>query len=243
MLSTLNSKALLPKHLTLEQEKLVYKPENRPKLEQEPIEITLGDVTLPLEHIDRMKDQPAYRKQFNNIMHVSKTPEDWENLVRVMEGAHNANLHLPTHTLIKAIRLLSQENMQHLVLKALQRVEATGVRLRNFELIAMVMRGVRDRAWQSGWSKDELQKALRFSQQIVELMEHPEHMGKGPRSDMPDYRGHPSFVAVPAEMAAELSYRYDVDLESTKKYATRLMNALKQHEFLAVGLLIYGLRR
>ena len=235
MLSVLNSKALLPRHLTPEQQKLVYKPENRPKLEQEPIEITLGDVTLPLEHIDRNKDIPPYKVQLHKIMAACKTPEDWENLVRVIEGYHNAGLRIPPHTMIKAIRLLSQANMQHLILKALQRVEATGVRLRNFDLIAMVMRSVRDRAWQSGWSKEELQRTLRYSQQITELMENPHHMGASPRNGVPDYRGHPSFVAVPAEMAAELSYRYDVDVDSAKKYATRLMNALKQHDFLAVG--------
>lgn len=237
LLSTLNSRVLLPHHLTPEQKKLVYKPANRTKLEQEPVEITLGDVTLPLEHIDRNKDVPGYKVQLRDIVRASKTPEDWENVVRALEGYSNAGIHLNSRMQTMVVRHLDQAGMQHLILKVLQRADATGVRLRHLDLILMVMRSVRDRAWQNDWDKDELKKALRMAEQVVELMDNAEHLGK-PAADQPDYRTHPAVVAVPLEMAAELAYRYDAAEDAVKKYAPRFMNALKQHEFMAVSLFL-----
>ena len=234
LLSSVNSKVLLLRHLTPEQEKLVYKPANRSKLEQEPVEITLGDVTLTLQHIDVNKDVPSYRKQLLKILHTSKTPEDWENVIRVLEGYNNAGIHLRSETLAMAVRRLDDAGMHHLILKAIQRAEATGLRLRDPDLIFMVMRSVRDRAWRNDWDKDELKKALRMAEQIVELMDDPVHQGK-PSADGPDYRTHPAVVALPLEMAAELAYRHDGPSDAVKKYTPRFMNALKQHDFMAVS--------
>ena len=233
LLATLNARVLLPHHLTPEQQRLVYKPENRAKLEQEPLDITLGDVTLPLEHLDRNKDVPAYRAHLRHILKASKTPDDWENVVRALEGYTNAGLRLAPHQQTMAVRLLSQAGMQHLVLKLAQRAKATGLHLRSLKLIAMVMRSVRDRAWHAGWAKDDLKKALSMAEQLVEIMDNDEHMGH-PTTPEQDYRTHPAVVAVPLEMAAELSYRHDADPAKVKRYASRLMNALKQHDFLAV---------
>ncbi|KAL1597172.1 hypothetical protein SLS60_008754 [Paraconiothyrium brasiliense] len=232
LLSTLNSRVLLPHHLTPEQEKLVYKPGNRAKLEQEPIEITLGDVTLPLEHLDRNKDIPPYKVHLRNIIKASKTPEDWENVVRALEGYTNAGLRLRPEQMAMAVRLLNKAGLQHLVLKLVQRGKATGLKLRNFELIVAVLRSARDKAWQAGWEKEDLKKALSMAEQVVELMDNEEHLGN-PNLIQEDYRTHPTVVAVPLEMAAELAYRHEGDTDKVKRYALRLMNALKQKDFLA----------
>ncbi|KAL5380583.1 hypothetical protein DPSP01_007646 [Paraphaeosphaeria sporulosa] len=235
LLATLNARVLLPHHLTPEQERLVYKPENRTRLEQEPIDITLGDVTLPLEHLDRNKDMPAYRVHLRSILKASKTPDDWENVVRALEGYHNAGLRLRPDQQTMAVRLLNRAGMQHLILKLAQRAKATGLRLRNFELIVAVLRSVRDKAWQAGWEKEDLRKALSMAEQIVELMENEEHLGH-PAGNQQDYRTHPTVVAVPLEMAAELAYRHEADAAKVKRYASRLMNALKQQNFLAADM-------
>ncbi|KAJ4346462.1 uncharacterized protein N0V89_010391 [Didymosphaeria variabile] len=235
LLSTLNSKVLLPHHLTPEQEKLVFKPENRAKLEQEPIEITLGDVTLPLEHLDRNKDIPAYKVHLRTIVKASKTPEDWENVVRALEGYANAGLRLRAEQMAMVVRLLNRAGLQHLVLKLVQRAKATGLRLRNFDLIIAVLRSARDKAWQAGWEKEDLKKALSMAEQVVELMDNEEHLGN-PKLTQEDFRTHPAVVAVPLEMAAELAYRHEGDADKVKRYALRLMNALKQKDFLAADI-------
>lgn len=106
--------------------------------------------------------------------------------------------------------------------------------MRKFELIEVILRIVRQRAWESGWEKEELKKSLRMAEQIVELMDNVQHLGK-PSPIQQDYRTHPTVVAVPLEMAAELAYRHDLGLDGVKKYALRLMNALKQQNFMAAS--------
>jgi hypothetical protein len=195
LLATLNARVLLPHHLTPEQQKLVYKPENRAKLEQEPLDITLGDVTLPLEHLDRNRDIPAYRVHLRSIIKASTTPADWENVVRALEGYANAGLRLRPEQMTMAVRLLNKAGMQHLILKLAQRPKATGLRLRNLELIVAVLRSARDKAWQAGWARDDLTKAMRMTEQIVELMDNDDHLGH-PAGLQQDYRAHPTVVAL-----------------------------------------------
>ncbi|KAF1962501.1 hypothetical protein CC80DRAFT_589024 [Byssothecium circinans] len=235
LLTTLNAKVLLPQHLTKEQRALVYRQENRLKLESEPIEITLGDVSLPLQHLDRNRDMPGRSRTLRDIVHRSETREDWENVVRMMEGLNSAGIRVKGVWLEMIVRKLGEAGMQHLVLKALQRAGATGLRLREWGVVVEVLRAVRDKAAKADWEKEELGKALRLAEQVVELMEEGEHLGKVQGEG--DWRGHPAVVALPLEMAAELAYRYEVEGVEGKvrRYAVRLMNALRQRGYLGDG--------
>lgn len=229
LLSKLNSKILLPQHLTKEQEDLVYKVKNRPRLEADPIEITLGEVTLALEHIDRNRDVPHRRKHLYQIIEQSKTKEDWENVIRVMEGYESAGIHMRIEWQEKIVKKMRDAGMQHLILKALQRANATGVRLRNWGVVVAVLGAVRSKAAAANWEKEHLEKALKLAEQVVELMEHNDHLGKA--QGEADYRTHPAVIAAPLELAAELAYRHDGDMEKVKKYAGRLMKGLQQKGF------------
>lgn len=134
------------------------------------------------------------------------------------------------------MRSLNKNDMHHLVLKALQRPKATGLRLNEPSVVRQVLRGVHDKAALGDWEEEETAKALRLAKQIVELMDDEEHQVERPRGKMVqegDLRGTPLVVAVPTELAAVLAERYDGDVAEVKKMAGRLMNALKQHEFMA----------
>jgi hypothetical protein len=175
---------------------------------------------------------PDRSKQLRAILAKSTTPADWENVLRVMEGYENAGIRMKPRWQEEIVRKLGRAGMQHLVLKALQRAEATGLRLREWRVVTQVIRVVREKAALADWGHDELKKALSMAEQVVELMEDDAHLGKaiGPA----DHRSNPLVIALPLEMAAELAYRHDGDIEKVKKYAQRLMTALKQHDFLSV---------
>jgi hypothetical protein len=149
--------------------------------------------------------------------------------VRILEGFENAGIQLPTTRQELVVRKLNAAGMQHLVLKALQRPKATGLRMHDYRLLLQVLRGVHDMAALSDWEKDETAKALRFAKQIVELLEDSEHCGRAAAEH--DFRGRPSVIAVPTEMAAVLADRYGGDVEEVKKYAGRLVAALKQDDY------------
>jgi hypothetical protein len=233
LLSTFNSKVLLPSHLTKEQQKLVFGQDNKAKLEAEPVEITLGEVTLPLEHIDRNR-LPNRFETFKKIVKKSESKEDWENVVRMLEGFENAGIKAKPDWQELVVRQLNLSGNHHLILKALQRAKATGLRMSEYRVLAQVLRGVHDKAALSDWDKEETAKALRFAKQIVELLEDEEHCGGQTRGEMvseKDYRGKPAVVALPAELAAVLAERHGGDVEEVKTLAGRLMAALKQDDY------------
>lgn len=230
-LAKINSKVLLPEHLTREQQKLVYKEKGRAKLETEPVEVTIGEVTLPLEHIDR-NVRPGRWESLQEVVSQSETAADWENVVRVLEGFHSAGIEVKPQWQELVVRKLNENGHHSIVLKALQRVKATGIRLSNYPVAFRVLKGAHERAADSDWEKDETVKALRYARQVVELMEEEEHYAvssiKGAKKGPTDWRSAPYVVAVPTELAAIVAHKYEGNVELVKNLANRLVNVLKQ---------------
>ena len=236
-LARFTSKVLLPEHLTKEQRDLVYKQENRPRLEAEPIEITLGEVTLPLEHIDRNRDRPSRWDTVKQVVEQSKTAEDWENVVRMMEGFHDASVQVKDKWFQKIVRGMNEAGMHHLILKSLQRAGKTGMRLRSDGLVRTVFNTLHERAASSGWDEAETGKMLRLAEQLTELMESDEHLGKVETQKL-DPRASPFTISVPLELAAVKAKKYQQGQDAdgkVQKLATRLVNALNQDNFLKVS--------
>ncbi|KAH8731984.1 hypothetical protein GQ44DRAFT_670723 [Phaeosphaeriaceae sp. PMI808] len=228
LLSQLNSKILLPSHLTKDQEKLVYRQVNKAKLEAEPVEITLGDVTLPLEHINR-NQVPNRWKTFRAIVDQSKTPEDWENVVRMLEGLTTAKIIVKAPWQGKVVRALARAGMHHLILKAVQRPKATGLVMSDYNVLAAILRSVHDKAAFADWDKEETNKAFSMAKQIVELMENENHCGNSPLDH--DHRGKPLVVALPTALAAVLAEKHGGDVDQVKVFAGRLTAALEQANY------------
>jgi hypothetical protein len=230
LLSKFNTKILAPHHFTKEQEALVYREANKAKLLAEPVEITLGEVTIPLEHIDR-NHLPKRWRTVAEVVALSTTRDDWENLVRMLEGLENAGVKVKPERQEYVIRQLNLNGMQSIVLKAVQRAKHTGLRMNEYGVLAMVLRGVHDKAALSDWDKDETTKALKYAKQVVELLEHEEHCGGKSRGDtvaQNDWRGKPAVVAVPTEMVAVLADRHGGDVGEVKVMAGRLVASLTQ---------------
>ncbi|KAH6638886.1 hypothetical protein C7974DRAFT_431599 [Boeremia exigua] len=230
LLATINSKVLLPEHLTKEQEKLVFNEKASAKLETEPVEVTIGDVTLPLEYISRVT-QPSRSRSLKEVVAQSETLEDWENVVRLLEGYHSAGIAVKPRIQEMVVRKLIENEHYNIVLKALQRVKATGLRLSTYNVTASVLKSAHDRAATSDWDAEETAKALRFARQIVDLMEEEEHhavLSKGVKSTRSDWRSQPYVIAVPTELAAIIAQKHEGDVEIVKTLANRLVNALKQ---------------
>jgi hypothetical protein len=236
LLYSLNSRILLPKHLTPEQQRLVFRKENKARLEAEPIEITLGNVTLPLEHLDKLRDLPPKKPTIQQIVGKSTTPDDYENLVRMLEGLKSAGLLLNQPQKEKMVRVLSAADQQHLVLKAFQRASATDMHLRSPGLVTTAFEGLMQRALRSGLDEAETQKMLGFAEQFVELMDDKEHLGNSHMAQ-DDLRRSPLVIRYPLALAALRAKHHtgaqDVD-GKVSLYAGRLMEALRQTNYLIV---------
>lgn len=237
-LATLNSKILLPAHLNPDQQQLIYRKKNASRLENEPIYVQIGDVEMPLEHIDRIKDVPSRWTVLKQVIELSKDQKDWENVVKMLEGFHLAGIHFKTRHLLKFIRRANEAGMQHIVLRALQQVKTTGLSLKSPEVLEAVLIGIHNMASRSGWEAGSTKKALGFAEQVMELMEKPEHLGTS-FAKFGDPRASPLVIAVPLELAAARAAKHldgkDKD-GKVKMYAVRLMASFKQDNFLKASL-------
>ncbi|KAF3009580.1 hypothetical protein E8E13_006123 [Curvularia kusanoi] len=233
LLATINSQVLLPEHLTKDQKRLVYKQKYQAKLETEPVEVTIGDVTLPLVPLDR-NTLPNRLNSLRDVTNKAQTTADWENVVRVLEGFHSAGIAVKPEWQEMVVRKLIEKGHHNIVLKALQRVKATGLRLSNYHVTYTVLKGAHDRAAESDWDAEETAKALRYSRLVAELMEEEEHLAqptKLPLSEgqsRSDWRSRPFVVAVPTELAAVAAQKHSGNVDVVKTLASRLVYALKQ---------------
>lgn len=197
------------------------------------MEITLGDVTLPLEHLDRNK-LPDRWQTLRGVVEKSETQEDWENVLRCLEGFVEAGIRARPQWQEMVIRKLALADMHHLILKALQRPKATGIRLSNRGVLTQVLKSVHNRAALADWEQEETKKALKMAKQVVELMEHDDHCGNKPMTTTEkdgDWRGHPAVIALPTELAAVVAEKYGGDQDEAKKMVTRLVAAIKQTDY------------
>ncbi|KAI9874062.1 MAG: hypothetical protein M1823_007772, partial [Watsoniomyces obsoletus] len=99
---------------------------------------------------------------------------------------------------------------------------ATGLRMRERNLVLQVLRCVYDRPALSDWDEDETKKAFRMAKQVGELLEDPEHCGTHARqgaSSERDYRGDPAVIAVPTALAAVLALRHGGDAAEARQHA------------------------
>lgn len=232
LLARTNAKLLLPRHLNHDQQLLVYRERHRTRLEADPIYITLGKVTLPLEHIDRNTDVPDRAKTLHAVLAKSQTPQDWENVLRVVEGFHDAGLRIEDKRYEMVVRKLGEAGMQHLVLKAVQRSSDTGLRLRKEGVTLTVFKTFHDKALRSGWKATK--SALSMAEQVTELMNDKEHLGRQAplRGDL---RASPFVMAVPLELAAIRAKANPEEKEKAAVLALRMMKAVHQDDFLKVG--------
>jgi len=224
--------------LTHEQELLVYKEKNRARIEAEPLYITLGDVELPLEHIDRTTDIPSKFSIIRQVVDKAQTNEDWENVVRMLEGFHEAGIKLKPEWEEKIVRKLFYAGKGDLVVQALERVRDTGLTLKKEWVRNLVLQGLREKAAASNWQEKKTLAALNSIEHVLELMEHKMHLGKSSAASG-DPRASPFVIAYPLELAA---MRAKLHLNGEDKggkvatYALRMMTAFKQDDFMKVSL-------
>lgn len=161
-------------------------------------------------------------------------------MLRLLEGYHDAGVRFGSalrHYRVTIVRQLCKANMHHLVLKGLQRVEKTGLFLRDRTFAVHVFRELHMTAALSEFSEEVTAKMLRFSEQCIELLEEPLHRSNS--DALPgDPRTLPDIISIPAALAAARAKKQfngqDED-GKVKRYASRLMEALQQ-EYNAVGL-------
>ncbi|KAF2090723.1 hypothetical protein K490DRAFT_53685 [Saccharata proteae CBS 121410] len=230
ILDEVRMRTLLPKYLDKSQSHLVQSPEAQ-RLINDPAYARIGteDVRLLPNSIE---DRPGARSSFLHALNLAETREDWDNMEKLLEGYNNARYHTRMHQVKKAFVVLGCSKGYHdIVLRCLQRVEATGLSLRDDELLLQALLGFRAMAAEADWDAAVLEKALSYVEQTIELMEMEGHCG-GKSVHEGDPRTAPFAMGVPLELAvrrASVPEGWENEGGRIKVYADRLTAVIERY--------------
>lgn len=215
----------MPSHLTSDQRNLIYKQRNHKSLITDPVIATLDGEEFTLRPINRRQDLPNLRKSLYAAAELMKTKGDWDNLPRLLEGLRHGGLKTTPNALTILSRKAGSAGRQDVLLECARQVEATGYRLYDSEVVRQTLWWFQAMAVDSKFEAEATKKALAWSEQIFEMMELPQHVGKGVKEGELDPRVQPQSVAILLELAAARASKHldgkDVD-GKVAKYAERL---------------------
>jgi hypothetical protein len=225
VLSQLRTKHFIPAYLNKRQRHLIFGDKFKQELENNPAYATLGEEELPLLHIDRRTEIPARKPLVLKALQLIQENDEWRQLPSLLEGLHKAR---PTPDLAlqeKILRKLQQADQFPVILRSLRRSQATGLTLKNDAVLNQVLHALREAAALDNWEQTRLQKALKYANELAELLESEQH-GSGRKLSHDDARKRPAVIGLFLELHAVYASQYqagqDVD-GKVKAYATRFM--------------------
>lgn len=188
---------------------------------------TIAEEDFQLQHIDRRKDLPNSKKSLRQAIRLMKEKKDWVNLPNLLQGLRVAGTNTNSPE-IKGIILtkITAVGRQEALLECLRRVEDTGMQLKEPNFAIRVMLAMQMRAFTTDWHDQELAKALKWAEKVVELMESPKHAGSRILAGENDPRLQPEVIGILLELAAVRAVKHlesrDVD-GKVAEYGTRLL--------------------
>ena len=186
-----------------------------------------------------------------------KTKADWDNAPRLLEGLWHGRPGETYRVLRKFVNIARKAGRQDILLQCARQVSGTGYRLNDVTLVRHTLDSFQNMASESNFDPETTKKALAWSEQIFEMMELEEHIGKkGVKEGAVDPRVDARCVGILLGLAAARASRHldgkDAD-GKVAKYAQRLSStsldfgkadAVESQNMWAVGTLpaLYGMK-
>jgi len=150
-----------------------------------------------------------------------ETKEDFENVPRLLEGLRNARAKLEPLFAEKVAKALGQKGQQSVILECARRGEKTGFQLKDDRLVRQILWFFHDKAVKADFENVETAKALKWSEQLFELLELSGNKVSEKGAAVPKIQAHN--IGVLLSLAAKNAQDgKDVD-GKVEKYAKRLL--------------------
>ncbi|KAK0623615.1 hypothetical protein B0T14DRAFT_453571 [Immersiella caudata] len=231
-LKTIRDELILPTYLPLEQRKKLSSPKHKAALERDPITV---EIDGELVHFGPRKvvDRPNARKTVGKAIRLIRTKGDLANLRPLLEGVcDQAGRALPPGIFISAMRKAVVLDNFNLIMDCIKAPKKTHFRLNNHELVAQLLGHIQRQAILSGWEEREIERAIRRSQLVLDLLEgDPEHQVKQRKAQekvnlaFPFHRD-PIFLSARLHMHAALAVKCQEGKDTTglvAEYARQLV--------------------
>ncbi|KAL1857391.1 hypothetical protein VTK73DRAFT_8098 [Phialemonium thermophilum] len=212
VLAEIRTKIILPSYIRIEQRKKLYDARYKKKLEVDPVTMELDGQILKFYYTDPVREMPNTRELLLRAVNQMKTPQDWENLPRLLEGVcGQAGRKLEYYDYPRLIRKAALHGCLRTIFVCIRQVKRTHFRLGSSETVNELLSWVQKQAIDSGRERAATEEALAWTERIILSLEDEAHHpvrkrgdeGKDPKS-YPLCRD-PQILAARLHMASALA--------------------------------------
>ncbi|KAL5612969.1 hypothetical protein BROUX41_003953 [Berkeleyomyces rouxiae] len=175
-LTTILHRIVLPYRLPAPQRKMVFSEDYRSRLQTDPIVIEVDGYEHRFETLNfKKKDMPNSRAILLKALRLMKTPADWENLVRLLNGYARSKRTIKLHDRFRIIREAGCTGNIWAIIDAMRQSEKSGLYLRHLPPVDEMMYWLCDKAIKSSWNAHETKQAATWATIVMDILEEPEH--------------------------------------------------------------------
>lgn len=175
---TFRTKIFTPYALTKFHRDLVYKQTRHRFLTKDPgVTVTMSDDEEFRLQPMHPRDRPDKKRSLRRLLELMQDARDWQNLPAFLEGMQLAGEELSKGYMEQFVRRANEHGMTGIIIRCAEMVKKTGVSLADPAVTNELMLGIHLRAVKAGFSGDDMDKAVHQAQEVVLLMEKPEHCG------------------------------------------------------------------
>lgn len=217
-------KIILPSYLPTEQRKKIFSPKYEKKLQSDPITIEIDDEVLKFRYQNLFTDVPQTRRSVVTAISQFETRADFANLRPLLEGVAEAGRKFPHDYYAKILRVVGAKGHVYEMIECARGVARTGYRLDSSEKANELLHFVQMKAINSEWDEAQTQKALRWAEMVLELLQEEAHQPRR-RKDDPVLEGElslyrdPIALLAPLHLAAVLVAKHGAEGEALEKLA------------------------
>ena len=182
MLAEVHKKIILPSFLNFESRRKIYNNDYKERLRTNPITIEIGGEEHRFSYVNPMEELPNVRHMVHRSIGLMKTPADFENLPRLLEGLQRAGRHLRPDDYAHMVRLAGERGSIYTIIECARSVRRTGFRLDQSEIVSEILFHLEMKAIESNWDEAQTRQALAWSEQVLDLL-HDENHGRRPHTE------------------------------------------------------------
>ncbi|KAL3445234.1 hypothetical protein BJX65DRAFT_282033 [Aspergillus insuetus] len=198
-LSRFRNLLFIPHALSIEQRRLIYKPQNAQKLKENPITVYVGPDEEPYELRSIDKHSLPSKQDAMKVIDLMKETGNWSNFVPFLIGLRESGFVFKAHHLESIIAEAGSTNGLGYFSEAVKQSAKTGVTIGHVDVAQRLFFELHVQAQKNEFQGPKFEKTYRLASQFARLLEAPEIATQESKADP---KRKPSIIGVLLELSA-----------------------------------------
>lgn len=174
ILKKIQETIILPAYLPQKQRRIVFDPQMRSYLEQNPIVIEVEGMEHKFSSLNRFSDIEDSKTILKNALEKMQTADDWNNLATLLAGYKKAGIKLQPVQMGKIVRLAGETGNIYSIIECAEQAYETGLSLSKAETTVRLLLFVNDKSINNKGDAAQANQALRWTTKVMDLLQRSE---------------------------------------------------------------------